>query len=335
MHQRRVQPSVLCILLILSIPTFPAAAQSCQTSSDLDDATRSAITAAGQRVFDMAARGDTASLRQSATASLAADFSGIEAAIKDHQSVLANAKPTPKSLFLLEVQGPGPLAHGEFYCGVFGKNGQTANSAVFYLDNLQPGKYAVEILDAVSPKAHDTFSLILEAAGNDWKLGGLYIRSQTVAGHDSDWFIARAREFKTKGALHNAWFYFLMARELVSPLNFMSTAATDKLYDESQTAQPTDLPANGSTVDLPAAGSVYKLTALFPQSVGEDVDLVVRYQVADASNGNQAYQSNIAVIKALLAKYPELKDAFAGMVARAVDSAGHDYGTLLAMNDIK
>ena len=43
----------------------------------------------------------------------------------------------------------------------------------------------------------------------------------------------------------------------------------------------------------------------------------------------------MAVIKALVAKYPEVRDAFAGVVARAVDPTGRDYGTLLAMKDIK
>jgi len=40
-------------------------------------------------------------------------------------------------------------------------------------------------------------------------------------------------------------------------------------------------------------------------------------------------------MKALVAKYPEVRDAFAAVVARAVDPAGRDYGTLLAMKDIK
>ena len=43
------------------------------------------------------------------------------------------------------------------------------------------------------------FSLILQQAGTDWKLGGLYIKAAQVAGHDSDWFLARAREYKAKG----------------------------------------------------------------------------------------------------------------------------------------
>jgi hypothetical protein len=339
MHKRRGLPHniwlSLGILAIFALSASPSHAQSCQTSSDLDEATRTAISTAGQRYFDMAARGDTVSLRQNAVASLAANFSSIETAVKDHEKDLAAAKATLKSLFLLEVNGSTPLAHGEFYCGVFGKNGQTANSAVFYLDNLHPGKYGVVIFDAIAPTARDTFSIILEGSGNDWKLGGLYIRLTTVAGHDTDWFLAQAREFKSKGQMHDAWFYYLEARDLASPLNFMSTEITDKLYDEGQSARPADIPTNGKTDDLAAAGAIYKLTELFPQVVGNDLDLVVRYQVADASNTTQAYQSNVAVMKALTAKYPELKDAFAGMVARAVDSSGHDYGTLLAMKDIK
>jgi len=80
---------------------------------------------------------------------------------------------------------------------------------------------------------------------------------------------------------------------------------------------------------------MYRLTAVFPQAVGDDLDLIVKYQAADISNTNQDYQSNVSVIKALVAKYPEVRDAFAGVVARAVDPSGRDYGTLLAMKDVK
>jgi hypothetical protein len=178
-------------------------------------------------------------------------------------------------------------------------------------------------------------SLILQQDGTDWKLGGLYIKAAQVAGHDSDWFLARAREYKAKGQAHNAFFFYSEARSLISPLNFMSTLATDKLYDESQSAQPPDLPANGKTVDLAAGTATYKITAVFPEIVGSDLDLIVKYQAADVSNTNAAYAGNIAVIKALVTKYPEVRDAFAAVVARAVDPSGRDYGTLLAMKDIK
>lgn len=326
-------------LAIVGASAPAASGQSCQTSADLDDAPRAAITAAGQRYFDMAANGDAASLRQNAVPALAADFSGVESAIKERQQDLAGAQATTK-VFLLELEGTEPMPHAEFLCGVFGKNGQTANSAAFYLDNLAPAKYAVVIFDATTPHARTNISFILQQVGTDWKLAGLYVKPAQLAGHDSDWFSARAREYKSKGQPHNAWLYALEARSLLAPVPFMSTQATDKLDIEAQSVEPPDVPANGKTVDLVAGTTVagtttYKLTALFPAAVGNDLDLIVKYQAADVSDTNKAYAANVAVMKALVAKYPELRDAFAGVVARATDPSGHDYGTLLAMKDIK
>jgi hypothetical protein len=71
-------------------------------------------------------------------------------------------------------------------------------------------------------------------------------------------------------------------------------------------------------------------------AVWTDLDLIVKYQAAtDLSNTAAAFQDNLAVIKAVVARYPELRDAFAGVVARAVDSSGRDYGSLLAIKDVK
>jgi hypothetical protein len=333
-----IRSRILAGLAVLAVTAWTSAharAESCQTASDMEDATRSAITSAGLRYFEMIAKGDTAALRLNAIPNVASDFSGIEAQVKDQQHGFAGARPTTRSSFLLEAEGAAPIARAEFYCGVFGKNGQTAGSAVFVLTDLSPGKYAVVILDASSPAAAHSVSFILQQVGSDWKLGSLYIQPSQSTGHDSNWFVSRAREYKAKGQMHNAWLYYLQARSLVSPLPFMSTQATDKLFDESQGLQSADIPADGKPVDLLAGTATYKLTALFPHAVGNDLDLIVKYQASDVSNTNQAYQSNVAVIKAVVAKYPELRDAFAAVVARAVESGGRDYGTLVAMKDIK
>src|ERR1700683_5574631 len=338
------------MLLNCAVPAllvFAAAsgmAQSCLTSSDMDAATRSALNSAGMRYFNFVAAGDAASLRPNAIPSLDADFSSVESTVKDNQAALAGSKATFRPAFLLEAEGTAALPHVEFLCGVFGSKGQTKDTAIFGLNNLPPGKYGVVILDAPSAKCAYTVSLILQQMGTDWKLGGLYIKAAQFAGHDSDWFIARAQDAQAKGQLHNAWLYYLVARSLVSPLPFMSTAVTDKLYDDSQKLQPADFPAEGKTADLSAGtaaagtaggSATYKLTALFPEVVGNDLDLIVRYQVSDISNTNQTYQNNVSVMKALVTKFPEVKDAFAGIVARAVDPSGRDYGTMLAMKDIK
>src|SRR3984893_16141463 len=312
-----------------------AEGETCFTANDMDQATSSALTTSGQRYYDLVARGDSATLRQSAIPAVASDFSAFEATIKDNQPAFVGAKGTPRPHFLLDAQGTATLQHAECFCGDFCSRGQTADSAVFYLNNLPPGKYGIVIFDVPSSKGAHTVSFILEQQGNDWKLGDLYIKSSQIAGHDLNWFITHARDLKAKGQVHNAWFYYLEARNLISPLDFMSTQATDKLYDESQSAQPADVPSEGKTVDLAAAGITHKLISIFPEAVGNDLDLIVKYRAANIANTGQTYQTNLAVIKALVTKYPEVRDAFAAVVARAVDPSGRDYGTLLAMKDIK
>jgi hypothetical protein len=323
------------VFCVLSGGVSSAFAETCQTSDDLDPATRTAITTAGQRYFEMTAKDDAASLRKNAIADLAANFSGIEDTVKTHQAELAGAQARVRAIFELEAEGTASIPRAEFFCGVFNGKGQTSNSAVFVLTDLPPGKYAVAILDASSPKARAAVSFVLQLVASEWKVGGLYIKSAQLGGHDSDWFTTQARAYKTKGQMHNAWLYYLEARSLASPVPFMSTGVTDKLYDESQSALPGDFPAGGKTTDLPVGGTTYKLADIFPQAVGDDLDLVVKYEASDISNTNVTYQANVAVMKALLAKYPELKDGFAAVVARAVDRSGRDYGTMLPMKDIK
>jgi hypothetical protein len=191
-------------------------------------------------------------------------------------------------------------------------------------------------LDVSTQKVPYTISFVLQQQGTDWKLGGFFLRPSQIAGHDSNWFLARAREFKSKGQNHSAWLYFVEGRELAVAVPFMYTQATDKLYDEAQTVKPPDLPVDGSTADLIAQnGKTYKLTALFPLTVGQDLDLVVKYQNPDVSNTGQTFQENMAVMKALVTKFPELRDAFGGVVARGVEPSGKDYGSLMPMKDIK
>jgi hypothetical protein len=328
---------------LLAFTASSVLAESCLTASDLDGATRTALTAAADRYFDLVAKGDTASLRQKAMPSVASGFSVIETTVKDNQAALAGSKAAVRPPFLLVADGAESISRAEFYCGVFGSKGQTRDSAVFSLSDISPGRYGIVIMDAPSSKAVYTVSLILRQEGSDWKLGGLYIQALEFAGHNSNWFAARARDFHAKSQLHNAWLYYIEAISLVSPLPFMSTKASDDLYDESQKLQPADFPADGKTVDLSAGNTartssgtaIYKLTEVLPVVVGDDLDLLVKYQAADVTNSNQIYQNNVAVMKALVAKFPEFRTAFAAVVARAVDPSGRDYGTMLAMKEIK
>jgi hypothetical protein len=318
-------------VLWISLAAGPGMAQTCLTASDMDEPTRAALVSTARRFYDMAAHGDSASLQRNAIASLASNFSGVEAAVKGSQANLAGAQAVARPPFLLKAEGAEPLARAEFLCGVFGAQGQTRDSAVFVLPNLPPGNYSVVTLDLTTPNGAYTVSFVLQQQGGDWKLGGFYAKPTQIAGHDGYWFADRAREFKAKGQMRNAWFYFGEARELLVPVPFVATATTDKLYDEMQVVKPADV----APLDLTAAGKTYKLTDLFPVPVGHDFDLVAKYQAADVSDSGLTFQNNLAVMKALLAKYPEFRDGFAGIVVRAVEPSGRDYGSMLAMKDIK
>jgi len=328
----------LCRYCFLTIPLLlqPVLAETCFTSDDMDAATRSAIQATATKFFDMVARGDSASLKQSSIPGVANDFGWIEGTIKDNQSNLAGAHATPRAPFLLKAEGTAPVPKAEFLCGVFGASGQTQNSAEFIIPNLPPGTYGIAILDVSGQKVPVTLAFVLQQQGTDWKMGGFFLRDMQAGGHDSAWFLDRARAFKAKGQTHNAWLYFIEGRELAMPVPFMYTQATDKLYDEAQSVKPTDFPMNGGTADLTSSdGKTYKLTALFPTTVGQELHLIVKFQTASVANTGDTFQECMAAMKALVLKFPELRDAFDGIVARAVEPSGKDYGALMHMKDIK
>jgi hypothetical protein len=302
----------------------------------MDTASRTSIQTTATHFFDMIVRADTTSLKQNAIPSVASDFTWIENTIKDNQANLAGSHAAPRAPFLLKAQGTAPIPKAQFFCGVFNAQGQTSNSAEFVIPNLPPGNYGVITLDVSTQKDPYTMSFVLQQQGTDWKLGGFFLRAAGIAGHDSKWFLDRAREFKSKNQMHNSWLYFIQGRELAVAVPFMYTLFTDKLYDEIQTVKPSDFPVDGNTVDLVSSnGKTYKLTAVFATAVGQDLDLVARYQTASIADTGQTFQENMAVMKAMATKFPELREAFAGIVARGVEPSGKAYGSLMPMKDIK
>src|SRR5579864_9328670 len=132
---RRVHIARNFFVMALILCAEFARAQTCLTAGDMDEPTRSALVNTAKRYFEMAARGDSAGLRQNSIASVASDFSGIETVVKDNQANFSGAQATPRSPFLMKAEGTAPLERAEFLCGVFGKSGQTADSSVFVIPN--------------------------------------------------------------------------------------------------------------------------------------------------------------------------------------------------------
>ncbi len=321
--------TVITGVALTAVMTIPLAAQTCTSAVEMDPATKTALERAGQQLFEQAVRGDVAGMRQNAIPALAANFGSVETAVKDNAPLFAGAQATLRGVYLLDAPGTAPIPRAEFFCGIF----NSPDRVGFAIPNLPPGTYAVVIESLKGGKAPATTALVLRQE-NGWKLAGFYTKSDLIAGHDGDWYLAQARQFKAAGQIHNAWFYYLAARDLLAPVPFMSTPQLDQLYDESQGAKPSDIPP-AALLTIVANGKTYTITQMFAVPIADGLDIVAKYQAPSIANTAQTYADNIALIKALVAKYPEFRQAFAGVVVRAMDPNGGDYGTLLAMKDVK
>jgi hypothetical protein len=323
-----------CAFLILVALAAPVAAlaQTCLTAGDLDAGARSTLESTAQQFFRMSAAGDYAGMKAAAVPSLASNFGGVETAVSQYKPDFTGAQATPTAIFVLENSAREPMARAEFYCGIFNSPERTA----FVIPNLAPGRYAVVTQDVSGGRQAVKLTLVLQQQGARWTLAGYTVKPIQVAGHDMNWYIAQARQYKSRGQNMAAYLLYLEAWYLSQPVEIEYTPQQDKLADEMQLARPSEWPSPSQPMNLMAGGKTYRVTQIFPDSVGSDLDLIIRYQAAtDLSNTSAAFQDNMAVIKAMVSKYPELRGAFAGVVARAVDSSGRDYGSLLAMKDVK
>src|SRR5882762_8469708 len=170
----------VCLGLSGILASWAAWGQTCVTSADMETPVRAGLEAAGQKYFALAAKGDVAGLKASAIPSVAADFSGIQAAALDNQNSFSKEQAVVRSMFELIAEGNAPLERGEFLCGVFGKTGQSATSAEFVLNGLPPGQYGIVILDVGNKAVPDdgpwALAFVLQRVNGEWKLGGFNVK---------------------------------------------------------------------------------------------------------------------------------------------------------------
>jgi hypothetical protein len=321
----------VALAILLAVLSSVALAQTCFNGPELEVSTKNAIESGARKYFDMSAHGDVAGLKANAIPAIAGDFGSIEQAVVTNKQFLAGGQPTITGTYLLDAtQAKAPLPRADFYCGIYNSPDRIA----FFIPNLPPGRYAI-VFQKVGGKDPITLTLILQEMAGAWKVAGYYPRLGSIGGHEGQWYLARAREFKSKGQSLNAWLYYLTAWDLLAPVDFMSTPQLDKIADEMQATRPGDVPSTASPLSLSAGGRIFKITEMAPVTIDDNLDLRVQYQTPDAANAGLAPQDNTAVIKALVAKYPELRDAFYAVVARAVDDNGHEYVSVQPMKDIR
>jgi len=314
------------LAIVALAASIPAWSQGCDTRDEIPAQARTSMENAAQQVFDQASRGDLTALRASSAPSLQSGFADVSGAITDNKAAFAGAKAQLRAVFLLDT-GPTPSSDGNFVCGVFGAGGQTATSAEFYIPGLPAGKYAIVIQDFIGGKGPYALTTIFQDTGG-WKLAGFYIRPETASGHDGIWYLQRARDYKSKGQNHNAWFFYLTAWDLMAPVKFMDSALLHKIVQESNGIQPKDVPA-GTPVNYSANGKTYSITDMTVLHGDNSFDLSIKYTVPSTADFNATLADARSLATAFVAQYPELKDVFNKVWAHAVDARGGDVPGLI------
>lgn len=311
----------------------PAAAETCSTASEMDAATKSALQQSAAQLFSAAASGNVQSLLRNSIPEIAGNAGGVEGVLNEHRANLAGATASPRNTYLLEAGGNAPLERAEFFCGVFNSPAKVG----FTLQNLPAGRYGLVILDVQNSKMPYFYSFLLRQEGGAWKMAALFPRNRQLNGRDAQFYWQQARDFKSQGQRFNAWFHYLIARELAAPLPFMGTTKLDAFYDEVQQSQPADLPEQNPVPLVAANGKTYQLINMFvlPSEKAPGLDLVIKFQTQSVADTGKAFQDNMAAMKALLQKYPELRTPFQNIVARATEASGQDFGSMMAVKDIK
>jgi hypothetical protein len=309
-----------------------AHAQECYSGPEIDAATNKTLEATVQQFLNLSAQGDLATLKTDALPDVAANFSGIEQAVLSHKTQFVQDAPSETRTFVLDATNSKTnWRQADFYCGIYNSPSRLGVS----LPNLPPGRYALTITPLTGKEPLMLTMVLKDMGQNSWKLGGYYVRQNALGGHDAQWFLSKAREYKASNRLLNAWFYYLTAWDLSAPVDFISTPMLDKINDEMQAARPTNLPSSKSPLELSAGGKTFKVIDFSALPVNSELYFRAQYDSPNAANSILASQDNAALMKSVLAKYPELREAFGGIVARATDSAGHDFTTLTPMKDLK
>jgi len=115
----------------------------------------------------------------------------------------------------------------------------------------------------------------------------------------------------------------------------MSNGRLDKIAEEMQHVRPPDQPSAQTPLSLNSGGKNFEVTSVEALPVGDSLNLVVRYKTPSIADTRQAFADNMSVMKAVIEKYPEYRQAFSWVVARAVDPSGQDYGSMMEMAKLK
>lgn len=318
--------------LLLSV-TLPALAAACKTQAALSEPDRAAIVDAARRIATDVQTGREDDLKAATIPAVAANFGVIQQSAAALTPLMASATLTVDAVYRLDAADAKPGdEQTQFFCDA----ADNSTHATFSIQHLPAGQFAFAVVHATGGAKPQQLSLLLQmqAAGSPWQLAGFFPKPLTVAGHDGLWYWRQARSYAQKKQAWNAWLYYSASVYLLQPAGFFSSTNLEKLVDEQQAAKPAGLPGE-TPLTVTANGAETKITSLRTDDALGGLDLVLHYEAAGNSDPVAARTRTVAVMKALLALHPELREAFHGLWAFADTAAGQPFSLELPMQELQ
>ena len=116
-------------------------------------------------------------------------------------------------------------------------------------------------------------------------------------------------------------------------MDFLSSPNLEKLHKEAQTVRPAEMPGQ-SPMTLKAGGQSFEITSMRTDSSLGGLDLVINYNTKDVSDPVATHAQIVELMKAMLAQYPQLRQAFHGLWVYAHAANQNPYAIELPMNQI-
>lgn len=296
-------------------------------------AQRSAYEQASRTLASEIAAGNATAVRAATISEVAAHFNPIAATIEHASSLIGKATLTVDNLYNLNATDlKTGTEQAQFFCALPG----SSLLVTVTIPQLPPGNYLLALIHATGVEQPQRLSMILqnEPTGSpQWKLAGLFLRPLTVAGHDGVWYWRRAREFAGKKQNLDAYFYYQTARFLLAPVDFLTSPNLEKLQKELQSVRPADLPGK-NPLTVSANGLNLEITGLRTDTFQGELDLVVDYKAQNVSGPVATREQILALMKAMLQRYPQLRGAFHGLWVYANSGSGQPFAIEQPMSQI-
>ncbi len=304
--------NVFAAAVLLAVPIMGFAA-TCTMQDEMSLQDRNALAAAGARLSDAIASGDTATVKAALLPAETSSWDGIRAAVEQAAPLTSGGHVQFRDAFLLDASSQAASADTQFFCA----NASGSMNITISMHNLPPGRYAVLLADALSAPLAGQLGIILawDQPSSSWLLAGLSVRPGALDGHDGDWYWRHARSL-AKVDPWSAWYSYDTAAYLSLPLDFLSSPNLEKLRQEQAQIEPS--PHTALPLSLPDGDRTWKIDGVNLDASLHEADLGVAYESTGVTDPAALRTEATAVMTAFLKAQPGIRANFHGLWAYAV-----------------